>query len=156
MNSNAEPNNRSAADNSKPSYELQHLYVKDLSFEAPNTPEIFQREWDPKVNIDLSTKTRELAAGVYELVLMTTVTVTVADKNAYIAEVQQAGIFAVQNFSPDQLGHFLAVHCPTLLFPYVREVISSQILRGGFAPLYLAPVNFEALYAQQQSEAGKN
>lgn len=136
----------------QPQFELKHIYVKDISFESPRSPEIFQKEWEPKVSIDLSTQAQNLSEQAYEVSLMVTVTAKADDKEAYIAEAKQAGIFMVRNFSKDQLDHFLNVYCPNLLYPYIRETLSNLIIKGGFAPLYLAPVNFDALYQQQKEE----
>ena len=140
----------------QPQFELKHRYVKDISFESPHAPEIFQQEWEPKISVDLSTEARDLSEQAYEVTLMVTVTAHSGDdkasKEAYIAEAKQSGIFMVRNFSKDQLEHFLNVYCPNILYPYIRETISGLITKGGFAPLYLAPVNFEALYSQQKAE----
>lgn len=136
----------------QPQFELKHIYVKDISFESPRSPEIFQKEWEPKVSIDLSTQAQNLSEQAYEVSLMVTVTAKADDKEAYIAEAKQSGIFMVRNFSKDQLDHFLNVYCPNLLYPYIRETLSNLIIKGGFAPLYLAPVNFDALYQQQKEE----
>jgi len=136
----------------QPQFELKHIYVKDISFESPHSPEIFQKEWEPKVSIDLSTQAQELSEQAYEVALMVTVTAKAGEKEAYITEAKQAGIFMVKNFSKEQLDHFLNVYCPNLLYPYVRETVSNLIIKGGFAPLYLAPVNFDALYQQQKEE----
>lgn len=137
----------------KPQFELQHIYVKDVSFESPNTPEVFKKKWEPEISLDLNTKSRPIEKELFDIVLTVTVNAKVADSVAYIAEVQQAGIFSVKHFEQGQLEQFLAVFCPNILYPYAREAISSLIVKGGFAPLYLAPVNFDALYAQEQQKA---
>ena len=142
-------------DDQQAAFELQHIYIKDVSFEAPGTPEIFKEKWEPQINIELNSQSRKLDPEIFDVVVTLTVTVKNSDKNAYIAEVQQAGIFMVKNFQESQLEHFLAVYCPNILYPYVREVISSLVIKGGFSPLYLAPVNFEALYKQQKEQATK-
>ncbi|NRA46415.1 MAG: protein-export chaperone SecB [Oligoflexales bacterium] len=136
----------------KPQFEMQHVYVKDISFESPYAPEIFQQKWEPKVSIDLNQEHKILSQEAHEVALMMTVTVKLGDKEAYIAEVKQAGIFTVRNFSNDQLDHFLQVFCPDLLYPYLRESISNLVIKGGFAPLYVAPVNFEALFRKKKAE----
>ena len=138
----------------KPQFELQHVYVKDISFESPYAPEIFQQKWEPKVSIDLNQEHKVLSPEAHEVALMMTVTVKLGEKEAYIAEVKQAGIFTVRNFSKDQLEHFLQVFCPDLLYPYLRESISNLVIKGGFAPLYVAPVNFEALFRKKKAEQG--
>jgi preprotein translocase subunit SecB len=137
---------------SKPEFALQHLYVKDISFEAPKSPEIFSTKWEPETHVELATQSRALNEKIYEVSLTITINCKSEGASVYIVEVEQAGIFMVNNFSAAQLEHFLAVYCPTMLFPYSREVISSLIVKGGFAPLYLAPFNFEDLYRQRKSE----
>lgn len=135
---------------------IQRIYVKDLSFEAPNTPQIFRENWDPKVEIDLESKSERLEDGVYEVILSVTSKVMINEKMAFLAEVQQAGIFTVRNFADDQLQHVLGSFCPSVIFPYARESITDLVTRGGFPQLYLAPINFDAIYqqklAKQQTE----
>ncbi len=142
----------------QPQFAIQRIYVKDLSFETPNSPAIFTQAWDPKVNVDLNTKAAPLGEGVFEVVLALTVTASLDDKTAYLAEVQQAGIFNVVGFSEKDQGHMLHSYCPNVLFPYAREAIGSLVGRGSFPQLNLAPVNFDALYAehlkQQASDEG--
>src|SRR5215216_483163 len=124
---------------------IQRLYLKDTSFEAPSAPEIFQKQWKPELNLDLNTEHKELEANVYEVVL--TVTATVKNENtvAFLAEVKQAGIFSIQNVPEQQLDHLLGSFCPNILFPYARETITSNVLRGSFPQLILAPINFDML-----------
>ncbi len=129
-------------------FAIQKIYVKDLSFESPQSPEIFIKKWDPKVDFDLNTKSNKLENDVYEVVLLITVTVKVDDKIAFLVEVQQAGIFTAKNFSEEQIKSLLGAFCPSVLFPYAREVVSDIATRGGFPQLLLAPVNFDALYHQ--------
>lgn len=129
-------------------FAIQKIYVKDLSFESPQSPEIFIKKWDPKVDFELNTKSNKLENEVYEVVLLITVTVKVEDKVAFLVEVQQAGIFTVKNFSDEQVKPLLGAFCPNVLFPYAREVVSDVATRGGFPQLLLAPVNFDALYHQ--------
>lgn len=134
---------------SKSEFLIQRIYIKDLSYEAPQVPAIFQQEWKPDLNLQIHTSSSKLADGVHEVVLKLTVTVKSNDKTAFLAEVQQAGIFTVQQFPDDQLHAILGGVCPGILFPYAREVISDLVSRGTFPPLYLAPINFDALYLQQ-------
>lgn len=142
-------------------FTIQRIYVKDMSFEAPNAPEIFRMEWKPEVKVDLQTHTAPLETNVFEVVLKITVTVTVAEKVAFLIEVQEAGIFTIQGFPEDQRNHALGAMCPGILFPYAREAISDVATRGGFPQLLLAPVNFDGIYLQhleqlhQQEEAAK-
>lgn len=142
--------------NQQPEFAIQKIYTKDLSFEAPNTPQIFQDEWKPELNLNLQTAAKDLGDGVYEVVLTSTVTVQCDKKTAFIVEVQEAGIFTIKNFPQEQMGPVQGSVCPSILFPYAREVISDVVVRGGFPQLCLAPINFDALYAQQleQQKAG--
>lgn len=136
-------------------FTIQRIYLKDLSFEAPNSPIIFQKEWDPNVNLDLDTQSKELGEGVYEVVLRLTVTVKNEEETAFLCELQQAGIFTAEKMEAGQLAHCLGAFCPNILFPYARETISSLVVKGTFPQLNLAPVNFDALfmnYLQQQAE----
>lgn len=130
-------------------FSLQRIYIKDLSFEAPKSPEVFRQEWAPEVEMQLNTRQRNLDQDFYESVLTITVTAHNAGEVAYIAEVQQAGIFLIQGIEQAALGHALGAFCPSLLFPYARETLDSLVVRGSFPALMLAPVNFDALYAQQ-------
>ncbi len=141
-------------------FTIQRIYLKDVSFEAPNSPAIFQKEWQPDVNLDLDTKSNELGEGVYEVVLRLTVTVKNQEETGFLCEVQQAGIFTAEEMEPGQLAHCLGAFCPNILFPYARETISSLVVKGTFPQLNLAPVNFDALFmnylqtqAQQKEQA---
>lgn len=133
-------------------FAIHKIYVKDLSFETPNSPDVFQDEWQPSVNMDISNTARDLGKPYYEVVLTATVTVTSGDKTLYLVEVQQAGIFHIEGVEDEALHHLTATACPNILFPFAREVISDLVIRGGFPQLLLAPVNFEALYLQQQQQ----
>lgn len=137
-------------------FTIQRIYIKDVSFETPNSPKIFQQEWAPEVKLDLDTRTTKLDEGVYEVTLMVTVTAKIGEETAFLCEVQQAGIFSVPQMEDAHLAHMLGAFCPNILFPYARETISSLVNRGTFPQLNLAPVNFDALfaqYAQQQAPA---
>lgn len=136
-------------------FQIQRIYTKDVSFEAPNSPVIFQKEWQPEVKLDIDSSSSKLADSLYEVVLRVTVTATIEDETAFLCEVQQAGIFIVSGFDDEQLAHCFGAYCPNILFPYVRECISSLVNRGTFPQLNLAPVNFDMLYMnhlQQQME----
>ncbi|WP_257281226.1 MULTISPECIES: protein-export chaperone SecB [unclassified Endozoicomonas] len=143
-------------------FALQRIYVKDLSFESPKSPEMFQAQWQPEVKLDLNTTNRLLHDDMYEVVLSLTITVqngTEEEKEtAFLAEVQQAGVFLVKGLSDDELHRTLGAFCPNILFPYAREAIDNLVLRGSFPPLMLAPVNFDALYlqAREQQDATVN
>ncbi len=145
----AENQQASTEQTPKSEFLIQRIYIKDLSYEAPQVPAMFQLEWKPDLNLQIHTSSTKLADDVHEVVLKLTVTVKSADKTAFLAEVQQAGIFTVQQFAEDQVRAILGGVCPGILFPYAREVISDLVSRGTFPPLYLAPINFDALYLQQ-------
>lgn len=128
---------------------IRRIYTRDISFESPNTPQIFSEDkWAPEVNINLSSQVSKVADQVHEVTLGITVTAKLGDKTAYLVEIQQAGEFQTTGFEGGELRELLGIYCPTLLFPYLREAVASLISKGGFPPLHLAPVNFEVLYAQ--------
>lgn len=133
-------------------FAVQRIYTKDLSFESPNAPEIFRGDWKPQNELNLNTKVNRLADQAYEVVLTVTVTAKSGDKTAFIAEVQQAGIFTMGGFSEQELGPMLGAYCPNLLFPYAREAISDLVTRGSFPQLVLQHVSFDALFAQQATQ----
>ncbi len=136
-------------------FAIQKVYIKDISFETPYSPEIFADEWAPTVNMNLSseaTRLKEELGDLYEVVLTVTVTVNIGEKTAYLIEVQQAGIFHIKGFPEEMVSRMVSTICPNILFPFAREVVSDLVTRGGFPQLLLAPVNFEALYAQQQQQ----
>jgi len=137
---------------SQQQFAIQKLYLKDVSFESPSSPAMFTREWQPEVNLDMNTNTQALSEGVYNVVLSLTVTVKNSDQTAFLVEVQQAGIFTVKGFAENEMGHMLGSFCPNILFPYAREAISDLVTKGGYPPLLLAPVNFDALYAQHLAQ----
>ena len=141
-------------------FEIQKIFLKDASFEAPNTPAAFTQEWQPNVNVQLNTGAKPIGDKQYEVVLSVTVTAENQEKNAFLVEVQQAGVFSLGGFEEEQLKGMLGSFCPDILFPYAREAVSDIVTRGGFPQLLLAPVNFDALYmehmkqqAEQQTES---
>ena len=138
---------------------IQKIYVKDLSFEAPNTPAVFTEKLNPTVDIHFSNETLELGEKQHEVILSVTVTVKQDERTVYLVEVKQAGIFTIDGFSREHLSAILATACPNILFPYAREVVSDIVTKGGFPQILLAPVNFDALYAQElqrRQQAGSN
>ncbi len=151
----ADEQNTLAADAQQAQFAIQRIYIKDVSFEAPNSPAIFRKEWTPEVKLDLDTRSEKLDDNTFEVVLSLTVTATIGQETAFLCEVQQAGIFSVPNLTDPQMAHMLAAFCPNILFPYAREAVSSLVNRGTFPQLNLAPVNFDALFAQylQQRQA---
>ncbi len=135
-------------------FSIQKIYTKDISFETPNAPKIFTEKWEPSVDFNLGTHVEPLDDDLYEVALTVTVTVKCDDTSAYLVEATQAGIFSLNGFSEQEMGPMLGSFCPNILFPYAREVVSDLVAKGGFPQLLLAPVNFDALYAQhlQQSQ----
>ena len=136
----------------QPEFHIQRVYIKDVSFEAPNTPAIFQKEWQPEVKLDMDTKTVALAEGIYEVCLTLTVTCSLGDEVAFLCEVKQAGIFTAANLDAPQLAHCLGSYCPNILFPYARETVAGLVSKGSFPQLNLAPVNFDALFAAHMAK----
>lgn len=132
---------------------IQKVYVKDLSFETPNSPAIFQEKWTPSVKMDVANSAKGIAENLFEVVLAVTVTVSFEEKTVYLAEVQQSGIFHISGFSKENTARILATACPNILFPFAREVLADLAMRGGFPQLLIAPMNFEALYAQHLQQA---
>ena len=140
-------------------FSIQKLYVKDISFESPGAPAAFSfKKWEPKIDLNLNNAHSIISENIYEAVLTITATVKHDDKTAFLVEIQQAGIFSIVGFKEQDRNYILASQCMNILFPYAREVISDLTARGGFPPLVLSPVNFDALYQQhiqQQKEKQK-
>jgi preprotein translocase subunit SecB len=128
---------------------VQKIYVKDASFEVPGAPAIFQEQGQPQVQLNLSQKVSNFAENLYEVVLTVTVTCKLGDRTAYLAEVQQAGVFGLVGFAAQDLQAVLATYCPHTLFPYARSAVSDLVLNGGFPPFVLQPINFDQLYNEQ-------
>ncbi|HEN47230.1 MAG TPA: protein-export chaperone SecB [Mizugakiibacter sp.] len=139
-----------------PQLGLQKIYVKDISFEAPNAPQVFQdmgaAEAQPQIQLNLNQKAAALDEQTYEVVLTLTLTCTLDEKTVYLSEVQQAGIFSLSGFPDTDREAILGVYCPNTLFPYARQVVTDLIQNGGFPPYFLPPINFDALYAEQQRQ----
>jgi preprotein translocase subunit SecB len=129
-------------------FTIETIYVKDVSFEAPNAPQIFSEQGQPQLNMNLNQKVARLNEQVFEVVLGITLTCTLGEKTVYLAEVEQAGIFGLAGFDERALDMMLGTYCPNVLFPYVRQAISDLITAGGFPPFYIQPINFEGLYAE--------
>lgn len=130
-------------------FQIQKLYAKDVSFEVPNAPRVFSEEGQADVKMSLAQRVESVGENLHEVVLTVTVTATVGEKTAYLAEVAQAGIFLVGGFNEQAQHAVINTLCPSALFPYARQTISSLIAEGGFPPLVLQPVNFDQLYAQR-------
>ena len=143
------------AQNNQPTFSIEKVYVKDLSLELPNAPKIFLEREAPQVDIQLHHKSVGVEDGVYETTLTVTVTAKLGDKTMFLVEVAQAGIFVARNIPAQDLEAVLAIACPNILFPYVREVVSDVVVRAGFPPVVLAPVNFEAIYQAQRDPQPK-
>ena len=137
-------------------FSIQRIYCKDISLETPNSPLIFQEQWQPQADLEIDTVSTDLGGGVWEVTLTITSTVKVGEKTAFLIEVNQSGVFTINGMPDQQMGQMLGSFCPNILFPYAREAISDITNRGGFPPLVLSPVNFDAIYAQrlqQQAQA---
>lgn len=131
-----------------PNFTVDKLYVRDVSFEVPGAPQVFNEEGQPQLQLNLNQRIQRVSEGVFEVQLGVTVTCTVGEKTAYLAEVQQAGLFSLSGFDEPSLDAMLGIHCPGVLYPYARQVIGDLITAGGFPPFLLQPINFEALYAE--------
>lgn len=139
--------------NEQPVFNIEKIYVKDLSIEVPNAPQIFLDAQTPEINVELSTSTAGLDTGFYEAILRVTVTAKLPeDRTVFLVEVAQAAIFQIRNIPDADLEPVLAIGCPNILFPYARETVTDAVTRAGFQPVLLQPVNFEALYHARQQQ----
>ncbi|MBV1908379.1 MAG: protein-export chaperone SecB [Kangiellaceae bacterium] len=136
-----------------PQAAIQKIYVKDVSFEAPNLPEMFSVEYKPQIKMEMNSKSRKVADDNFEVILTISVKSEIEDKTVFLAEVQQAAILLVKNVSEEQLQHTLSVMGPETLYPYIRETIASLIGKAGFPPVQIAPINFQVLYMQKLQQA---
>lgn len=130
-------------------FNVQKIYLKNVSFEAPNAPAVFQEQAQPQLQLNLNQKVARFEDSVYEVVLTITLTCTINEKTAYLAEVEQAGVFGLAGFDESGLDMMLGAHCPNVLFPYARQALGDLIAHGGFPPFLLQPLNFDAIYADQ-------
>lgn len=139
-------------------FKIQRVYLKDVSYESPQSPAVFlgNTQWQPNVSLHLNTESTKLDNDIFECLLSVTVTVKLGEDIAYLAEIKQAGLFLIKGFEPERLGPMLGSFCPNLLFPFAREEIASLVQKGGFPQLLLDPVNFDALYAQHLEAAKQN
>jgi preprotein translocase subunit SecB len=142
-----------AQQNNQPIFNLDKIYVKDLSLEIPHAPKIFLERENPQVDIQLHTQASSFEEGQYEVLVMATITAKIGEKTMFLVELKQAGIFQIRNVPAEELEPILAVMCPNILFPYLRQTVSDVVVRGGFAPVLLNPINFDALYQQQKQQA---
>lgn len=141
------------ADAQAAGFSIEKIYVKDLSLENPGAPQSFRQQEAPQVEVGLRTNGEQIDPDVYETVVTITLTAKVGDKTLFLVEAAQAGIFTIRGIPADQMPAVLAVHCPTVIFPYLRETLADAVARAGFPPVHLAPINFEALYMQQLAQA---
>lgn len=136
-----------------PVFGIEKIYIKDQSVEVPNAPQIFLEQTAPQIDVQLRNQSEAIEDGIFQTVLVAVVNAKIGDKTAFLIETHQAGIFRAQNLPQDALEPMLAVACPNILFPYLREAVSEAVTRAGFPALYLQPVNFEAMYLQQRAQA---
>jgi preprotein translocase subunit SecB len=150
------PTNETPMAEPQASFNIEKIYVKDLSLELPNAPQVFMQTEAPQLDVQIHNESQHMQDALYEVVVTVTVTAKAADKTMFLAEVAQAGIFSIVNVPAEDLDPLLGIGCPTILYPYAREAVSDMVTRGGFPPVVLAPVSFEALYLQrhQQQPAG--
>lgn len=136
-------------------FAIQKIYLKDASFETPNTPAIFQKKWEPEVSLQLSNSAVTLGEDIHEIIITVTITAKLGEETAYLCEIKQAGIFAIKGYSEQDMGAMAGSYCPNILFPYAREAVSDLVVKGGFPQMLLAPVNFDALYQQHLQQQSK-
>ncbi|WP_221799999.1 protein-export chaperone SecB [Oceanobacter mangrovi] len=140
------------SENQQPQFALQRVYIKDASFEVPNAPLIFTKEWKPELKLDLNSGARKADDKHYEVSVKVTVTAKVEEETAFLVEVMQSGLFLADNIPEEQLKPMLGAMCPNIIFPYVREAIDALVVKGGFPALMLAPINFDGLYQQRMAQ----
>ena len=151
----AEPDKQEKSTAPERHFQIQKIYVKDVSFETPNSPKVFTETWQPEVNLQMGNSAVVLSEGVHEVTLSITVTAKLGDSTAYLAEVHQAGIFNISGFGKKDLSAMVGSYCPNLLFPFAREAVCDLVTKGGFPQLLLSPVNFDALYMEYMQSAQK-
>ena len=141
------------ADDNNPVFQIQRIYLKDLSLEQPNSPQILLEQGQPQVEINLGLGAEPIGEGVYEVTVTATVTTKVNDKVLFLVEAKQGGIFEIRNIPEDQLQPIVGIACPGIIYPYLRAIVSDVCTRAGFPPVLLAEVNFQAMYEAQQAQA---
>ena len=142
-----------AEDNLDPVFQIQRVYLKDMSLEQPNSPEILLNQEQPAVEIQLGVDAKPVADGLFEITVTATVHTKIEDKTVFMVEAKQAGIFEIRNVPSEQMGALLGIACPQIVYPYLRGNVADIIQRGGFPPVHLAEINFQAMYEQQQAES---
>ncbi len=148
MSDKKETNTEKANENTEAHFSIEKIYLKDVSFESPEAPAVFTDKWDPEINLELNSQGKPIEDNIYEVELSITVTAKNKDKTGFLVEIKQCGIFSIKGMDSNTLHGMLGSFCPNILFPYAREAISDLVTKGGFPQLLLAPVNFDALYAQ--------
>jgi preprotein translocase subunit SecB len=139
------------ADEATPVFQIQRVYLKDLSLEQPNSPAILLEQAQPSVDIQLGVEATPVADGVYEVAVIATVQTKIEDKTVFLVEAKQAGIFEIRNVPEEQMGPIIGVACPQIVYPYLRSNVADTVTRAGFPPVHLAEINFQAMYEQQQA-----
>ena len=139
-----------------PIFQIQRVYLKELSLEQPNSPAVFLETEQPSLNIQLSIDTLPVADGVFEVSVTAIVQTTLKDKTVFLIEAKQAAIFEIRNLAADQMGPILGIACPQIIYPYLRSNVADVITRAGFPPVHLSEINFQAMYEQQQAEAAES
>jgi preprotein translocase subunit SecB len=134
-------------------FQIEKIYAKDASLEIPNAPQVFMEQGSPQLEVQIGTEIQNFAENMFEVTVSATVTAKSGDKTVFLAEAVQGGIFSIRNVPAQEMDPLLSIGCPTIIFPYLRETISDLITRGGFPPVLLSPVSFEALYVQRQQQA---
>ena len=140
------------ADNQDPVFNIQRVYLKEASLEQPNSPAILLEQEQPTVDIQLGIEAGQVAEGVYEVCVTATVTTKIADRTVFLAECKQGGIFEIRNIPEDQMGAIMGIACPQIVYPYLRSSVADIITRGGFPPVHLSEINFQAMFEQQQAQ----
>ena len=135
-----------------PVFQIQRVYLKDLSLEQPNSPAILLEQEQPTVDIQLGVDAQPVTDGIFEITVSATVQTKIQDKTVFLVEAKQAGIFEIRNLPEDQMGPILGIACPQIVYPYLRGNVADVIQRGGFPPVHLAEINFQAMYEQQQAD----
>jgi preprotein translocase subunit SecB len=141
------------AENQDPIFQIQRVYLKEASLEQPNSPAILLEQEQPTVDIQLGVEASPVADGVYEVSVTATVTTKIKDRTVFLVEAKQAGIFEIRNLPQDQMGPIMGIACPQIVYPYLRSNVADLVQRGGFPPVHLAEINFQAMYEQQQAQA---
>jgi preprotein translocase subunit SecB len=139
-------------DQAQPVFQIQRVYLKDLSLEQPNSPQILIEQGQPAVDVNLGVEVQPVADGIFEVAVMATVTTKLGDRTLFLCEAKQAGIFEIRNIPDDQMQPILGIACPGIVYPYLRAVVADIITRGGFPPVHLAEVNFQAMFEAQQAQ----